>query len=112
MMRVPLIAVATWLAGVACGCAADRRAEHVVVIGLDGCRPEAIQQAAGPVLKNLWQFGAWTWKAQAAKPSVTQVNFAGILTSCVPEKHGIAEKEWEHRIPLPKVKVPAIFTVI
>jgi hypothetical protein len=39
---------------------ADRFAEHVVVIGLDGYRPEAIQQAAGPVLKSLWQSGAWT----------------------------------------------------
>jgi predicted AlkP superfamily pyrophosphatase or phosphodiesterase len=112
MRHVSLIAVAVWLAAFACRGATDRRAEHVVVIGLDGCRPEAIQQAAGPVLKDLWQTGAWTWKAQAAKPSVTQVNFAGILTSCLPEKHGIAEKEWEHRLPFPKVKVPTIFSVI
>src|SRR3954462_9629861 len=76
--------------------APQRLAEHVVVIGLDGCRPEAIQQAAGPVLKGLWQSGAWTWQAQAAQPSVTQVNFAGILTSCLPHTHGITEKEWPH----------------
>src|SRR3954471_11999706 len=99
MTRSLFITVAAWLATVACGGAADRMAEHVVVVGLDGCRPEAIQRAAGPVLKGLWQSGAWTWKAQAAKPSVTQVNFAGILTGCLPEKHGITETEWEHRSP-------------
>src|SRR3954463_2581030 len=106
------ITFVTWLAIPGYGNTADRLAEHVVVIGLDGCRPEAIQQAGGPVLKSLWQSCAWTWKAQAAKPSVTQVNFAGILTSCLPEKHGIAKTEWEHSIPLPKVKVPTIFTVL
>jgi predicted AlkP superfamily pyrophosphatase or phosphodiesterase len=106
------IAFGVWLAIEGCGYSTDRMADHVIVVGLDGCRPEAIQQAAGPVLKNLWQSGAWTWKAQAAKPSVTQVNFAGILTSCLPEKHGIAEKEWEHGIRVPKVKVPTIFEVV
>ncbi|MDB6074580.1 MAG: phosphodiesterase [Verrucomicrobiaceae bacterium] len=88
-----------------------RTAEHVVVIGLDGCRPEAIQQAAGPVLKSLWQSGAWSWKAQAAQPSVTQVNFAGILTGCMPAKHGIDTKEWVTGAR-PKVKVPTIFEIV
>lgn len=91
---------------------AERLAEHVVVIGLDGCRPEAIQQAAGPVLKELWQTGACHWQAQAAEPSVTHVNFAGILTSCQPEKHGIAEKEWVKGIRPPKVQVPTVFDVV
>jgi hypothetical protein len=69
-------------------------AEHVVVIGLDGCRPAAIQQAAGPVLKELWGQGAWSWSARAVLPTVTQVNFPSMLTSSLPEKHGISSKEW------------------
>lgn len=112
LSRRVLALLFAWLTTAACGHSADRRADHVVVIGIDGCRPEAIQQAAGPVLKELWQSGAWSWKAQAAKPSVTQVNFAGILTSCVPEKHGIAEKEWPEAGEHPKVKVPTIFQVV
>jgi predicted AlkP superfamily pyrophosphatase or phosphodiesterase len=91
--------------------AAPRLAEHVVVIGLDGCRPEAVQQAAGPVLKELWTNGAWSWAAQTAQPSVTHVNFASILTSCMPEKHGIKDKEWTNGIR-PTVKVPTIFEVV
>jgi predicted AlkP superfamily pyrophosphatase or phosphodiesterase len=109
-----LIALTIWASNVGEVHSAERVAEHVVVIGLDGCRPEAIQQAAGPVLKALWQSGAWTWQAQAALPSVTQVNFAGILTSCPPEKHGIAAKEWpaDAAENPPKVKVPTIFEVV
>lgn len=105
-----LVVLGAWLLCAGVGFAADRVVEHVVVIGLDGCRPEAIQQAAGPVLKNLWQSGAWTWKAQTAQPSVTQVNFAGILTSCLPATHGIEGKEWAHG-GRPKVKAPTIFEV-
>jgi predicted AlkP superfamily pyrophosphatase or phosphodiesterase len=87
-------------------------AEHVVVIGLDGCRPEAIEQAAGPVLKKLWQEGAWTFHAQTALPSVTHVNFAGILTGSSPQKHGIDSKEWVTGNRLLKVKAPTIFDVV
>lgn len=85
--------------------------EHVVVIGLDGCRPEAIQQAGGPFLKELLQQAAWTWKASAVLPSVTHVNFASILTGSTPEQHGIAAKEWnpgDRR----RVAVPTIFEVV
>ncbi len=110
-IRRALAALAAWLLSPGMSWAADRLAEHVVVIGLDGCRPEAFQQAAGPVLKNLWQSGAWTWQAQTSLPSVTHVNFAGILTSCLPEKHGIAEKDWKSGAR-PKVKVPTIFEVV
>jgi predicted AlkP superfamily pyrophosphatase or phosphodiesterase len=86
-------------------------AEHVVLIGLDGCRPEAIQQAAGPVLKGLWEEGAWSWSATAVLPSVTQVNFASILTSSVPEKHGISSKEWTPGMR-PKLAATTIFELV
>src|SRR5690349_10870229 len=117
-MRLTLIE--SFALALACGGAGaadgpQRVAEHVIVIGLDGCRPEAIQQAAGPVLKRLWQSGAWTWKARTELPSVTQVNFAGILTSCLPEKHGITQVEWPHdpaAARLIKVKAPTIFEIV
>jgi predicted AlkP superfamily pyrophosphatase or phosphodiesterase len=87
-------------------------ARHVVVIGLDGCRPEAIQQAAGPELKKLLETAAWSFTAQAALPSVTHVNFAGILTGSSPKGHGIATKEWVEGNRLLKVKVPTIFELV
>ncbi len=89
--------------------AANRLADRVVVIALDGCRPEAVQQAAGPVLRDLYQNGAVSWTAQAVFPTVTQVNFAAILTGCLPEKNGIVEQAWKPEYVTRHVKVPTIF---
>lgn len=88
-MRTSLI-IFVWLCcGASSVTALDRIAQHVVVIGLDGCRPEAIRQAQAPVLQRLVREGAVCWKAQAVHPTVTQVNWSAMLTGCVPAKNGI-----------------------
>ena len=93
--------------------AAAPLARHVVVIALDGCRPELIRDHSTHALRRLWQEGACTWEAEAAVPSVTQVNFASILTSCAPAKHGIDQVAWDHATsPNLRVKVTTIFEVL
>jgi predicted AlkP superfamily pyrophosphatase or phosphodiesterase len=88
-------------------------AHHVVVIALDGCRPELLRDHSTGALRQLWAEGAYTWEAQAVVPSVTQVNFASILTSCTPEKHGITQVAWNHDIsPQLRVKVTTLFEVL
>jgi predicted AlkP superfamily pyrophosphatase or phosphodiesterase len=88
-------------------------ARHVVVIGLDGCRPELLRDHSTGALRSLWEEGAYTWNAEAAVPSVTQVNFASMLTSCGPEKHGIDQVAWDHESsPKLRVKVTTIFEVL
>jgi predicted AlkP superfamily pyrophosphatase or phosphodiesterase len=88
-------------------------ARHVVVIGLDGCRPELVRDHSRGALATLWREGAYTWDAEAAVPSVTQVNFASILTSCLPDKHGINAVAWNHETsPKLRVKVATIFEVL
>ena len=88
-------------------------AQHVVVIGLDGCRPELLHDHATGALQRLWQEGAFTWNAEAAVPSVTQVNFAGILTGSTPARHGIDQVAWDHpSSPKLKVKTSTIFEVL
>lgn len=86
-------------------------ARHVVVIGLDGCRPELLRDHSRGPLRELWTAGAYSWRAEATVPSVTQVNFAGILTACVPAKHGIDQLAWNPNPP-PRVKVTTIFDVL
>src|SRR3954452_25300892 len=60
--RFALILVATALSSALptrrAGC---QTVEHVLVVGLDGCRPEAIRRAGGPVLTALWKGGAACW---------------------------------------------------
>lgn len=87
-------------------------AEHVVVVGIDGCRPELILEAGGPMVESLWKEGAYTLKAQAVLPSVTHVNFASILSGSIPEKHGINERDWDKGGEIPKVKVTTVFEVV
>jgi hypothetical protein len=88
-------------------------ADHVVVIGLDGCRPELLRDHSTGALRMFRDEGAFTWAAEAAVPSVTQVNFAGILTGCAPAKHGIDQVAWDHETsPKLKVKVTTIFEVL
>lgn len=111
---IPTIA---WIARLVLLCAsvlhAAPLAKHVVVIGLDGCSPELLHHHSTGALQRLWQEGAFTWNAEAALPSVTQVNFAGILTGCTPAKHGIDQVAWDHATsPKLKVKVPTIFEVL
>lgn len=87
--------------------------EHVVILGLDGARPDALQQGAGPVLKRLIASGTVCWNAQAELPSVTQVNWASTLTGSRPETHGIATHPvTREELAGMHLRVPTIFEVI
>ena len=83
----------------------------MVVIGLDGARPELVRDHSTGAMRTLVTEGAHTWRAEASVPSVTHVNFAGILTSSRPEKHGIDQLAWDKAVIL-KVKAPTIFEVL
>lgn len=92
---------------VAAGC--DCQIEHIVIISIDGLRPDALEQANTPVLDGLRATGAYSPQAQAVLPSVTLVNHASMLSGMSPEKHGIY---WNVNDPeLGKVKGPTLFSV-
>ena len=83
--------------------------EHVVLISIDGLRPDAWEQADTPVLDGLRTRGAFSPRAQAVLPSVTLVNHASMLSGMGPEKHGIT---WNDKIPeLGKVNGPTVFSL-
>ncbi len=83
--------------------------EHVVILSIDGLRPDALDQADTPVLDGLRAAGAYHPAAQAVLPSVTLVNHASMLGGMRPEKHGI---DWNLYDPeRGKVNGPTLFTV-
>ncbi|HEX9924297.1 MAG TPA: ectonucleotide pyrophosphatase/phosphodiesterase [Anaerolineae bacterium] len=83
--------------------------EHVVIISIDGLRPDAMEQAETPILDTLRAAGAYTPRAQAVLPSVTLVNHASMLGGMSPEKHGIY---WNVNDPdLGKINGPTLFSV-
>ena len=47
------------------------RPTRVLVITLDGVRPDGLAQANTPIIDDLWGRGAYTWSAQSVEPTVT-----------------------------------------
>lgn len=67
---------------------------HVIVISIDGARPDAILQAETPVLQELAQTGAVDWEAQTINPSVTVPAHTSLLTGLDPSDHGILHNNY------------------
>jgi predicted AlkP superfamily pyrophosphatase or phosphodiesterase len=62
----------------------------VLLIILDGCRPDALQQARTPHLDSLWQQVAYSWTAQSVMPSVTLPCHNSMFRGVDPARHGVA----------------------
>lgn len=72
------------------------RATRVLILSIDGLRPDAISAAPMPNLLDLMQTSAYTLSAQTVFPSVTLVSHASMLTGTCPSKHGV---DWNDYIP-------------
>ncbi len=71
-------------------------ASRVLILSIDGLRPDVITLAPMPNLMNLMQSSAYTLNAQTVHPSVTLVSHASMLTGQCPSKHGV---DWNDYIP-------------
>jgi predicted AlkP superfamily pyrophosphatase or phosphodiesterase len=81
----------------------------VVIVSIDGLRPDALELADTPTLDALRRAGAYSPSAQAVLPSVTLVNHASMLGGMSPDKHGIS---WNVNDPnLGKVTGPTLFSL-
>jgi predicted AlkP superfamily pyrophosphatase or phosphodiesterase len=82
---------------------------YVVIISIDGLRPDAIEQADTPTLDALRAQGAYSPVAKTVLPSVTLVSHASMLGGMRPAKHGIY---WNSNDPdLGKIKGPTLFSM-
>ena len=62
---------------------------RVLIVSIDGLRPDAISMVPMPNLINLMQTSAYTLDAQTVYPSVTLISHTSMLTGECPSKHGI-----------------------
>ena len=69
---------------------------RVVIVSIDGLRPEAIFLAPMPNVAGLLQSGAFSLGARTVFPSVTLVAHASMLTGMCPSKHGV---DWNDYLP-------------
>ena len=95
-MRAALVTLAILLL---CGAGQDRKVEHVVIVSIDGLRPEFyLGDYATPSLKEMMREGAYAKAVESVYPSVTYAAHSSIVTGVRPWKHGIvANTQWtEH----------------
>jgi len=66
----------------------------VVLILIDGLRPDGLEVASCPNLKALRARGAWTMRASSVMPSVTLPCHTSIFHSVPPMRHGVTTNIW------------------
>ena len=66
----------------------------VVLIMLDGVRPDALVAAHTPRIDAFMAGGAYTLKARSVMPSVTLPCHTSIFHSVPPTRHGILDNTW------------------
>jgi glycerophosphoryl diester phosphodiesterase len=84
------------------------RAKRVVLFMLDGCRPDALDDAHTPVIDRLRCEGAWTAQARTVMPSITLPCHTSLFYSVHPEQHGITTNDWTPLDP----PLPSLIEVI
>ena len=62
---------------------------NVVVISVDGLRPDAIDSYGAPTLQRLMREGSYSLSASTIFPSKTLPSHASMLTGLPPERHGV-----------------------
>jgi len=67
----------------------DGPTEHVVVVSIDGLRPDAIAKFEAPTLKRLMLEGSYTLSASTILPSKTLPSHTSMLTGQAPDVHGV-----------------------
>ena len=89
----------------------DNLTEHVVVISVDGLRPDAIERFSPPSIVRLARQGAASLTAQTIVPSQTLPSHTSMLTGTEPAAHGIT---WNTDLTVVRgreMPVPTIFGI-
>ena len=73
------------------------KADHVILIGLDGWGAYSVEKAEMPNAKSLMEEGCYTLKKRSVLPSSSAVNWASMFMGAGPELHGYTE--WGSKTP-------------
>ena len=73
---------------------ANPPARRVVVVSIDGARPDALLVAKTPTITRLWKQGAYSFRAQTISPSTTLPAHTSMLTGISPDRHGERDNSW------------------
>jgi predicted AlkP superfamily pyrophosphatase or phosphodiesterase len=114
-----ILALAAWLCVPWSSARADETLhKKVLIIGIDGCRPDALLQAKAPHLRELMHNGAFSDQAQTGDITISGPGWSSMLTGVWRDKHGIRDNKFEganfqeypHFFRRLKAKHPQAFT--
>jgi len=96
-----------------------KRANMVILIGIDGMSVKGFQNAKTPNLDTLFRNGAISLNTRAVMPTVSAPNWGSHLLGAGPEQHGITANGWttDNHTVEPTVKddggyFPSVFSLI
>ena len=82
--------------------------QHVLIISIDGLRPDLALLVNMPNLRSLLKQGAYTFWAKTTAVSITLPSHVSMLTGVTPAKHGI---EWNRVLPFKEPIYPNVPTL-
>ena len=83
--------------------------EHVVLVSIDGLRPDLALRANMPTLRRMLNEGAYTFWAKTTEVSITLPSHTSMVTGVTPEKHGVT---WNDDLPAGRKIYPRYPTVM
>jgi arylsulfatase A-like enzyme len=83
--------------------------QRVVLISVDGLRPDLALRANMPNLRNMMREGAYSFWARTTAVSITLPSHTSMVTGVKPDKHGIT---WNRDLPLRELVYPRHPTVM
>lgn len=97
MLMKPILGAMAILASLAVAPARADSPSHkkALIIGIDGCRPDALLAARAPRLHELIKHGAFSDKAQTGDMTSSGSGWGSLLTGVWREKHGVRGNEFK-----------------
>lgn len=84
------------------------KAEHVVIVSIDGLRPDAITAAPAPAILSLIKRGAHCPEAETVNPTETLPSHVSMLSGLDTPRHGVT---WNHRKE-GHLTIPTVMTAV
>jgi arylsulfatase A-like enzyme len=82
--------------------------EHVLIVSVDGLRPDMMLRNNTPVMKSLMRSGCFTMWAHTTEVSITLPSHVSMLTGVVPERHAIW---WNIELDKEYMRYPSVPTI-
>lgn len=76
---------------------AARPYDHVIIVSIDGLRPDAIPLTDAPNLRRLRQIAAWATQARTITRSYTLPSHTSMLTGVDADRHGLVHNNFSPR---------------